>query len=154
MNILAIDPGTTESAYYGHGPGDEWKLAMFDKVPNEFILNLARTIQGMTVMVVEEIRSYGMGVGKTTFDTVRLTGRLEEIAHHRNIPFVLVGRLDIKLHWCKSPKATDSNIMHALLDHYGPKGTKKNPGPTYGISGTDIWSALAIHGYYEAMQQV
>jgi hypothetical protein len=40
-------------------------------------------------------------------------------------------------------KAKDANIRQALIDKIGPQGTKKDPGPTYGIS-KDVWSALAI----------
>ncbi|MGH7470493.1 MAG: hypothetical protein ACRENP_21315 [Longimicrobiales bacterium] len=47
------------------------------------------------------------------------------------------------MHLCKNPKAKDQNIRQALIDLLGAPGTKKNPGPTYGISG-DAWSALAI----------
>ena len=52
------------------------------------------------------------------------------------------------MHLCGSAKAKDSNIRQAIIDRYGgdPKrciGTKKAPGPLYGIS-ADQWAALAL----------
>lgn len=95
-------------------------------------------------LIIEEIASYGMPVGREVFQTVRWSGRFEEAyGKARYIP-----RLNVKMHICKSPKANDSTIRQALIDRFGPGrekaiGTKKNPGPLYGISG-DQWAALAL----------
>jgi hypothetical protein len=43
-------------------------------------------------------------------------------------------------------RAKDPNVRQALLDKIGPVGTKKNPGPLYGVSGHG-WSALAVAVY-------
>ena len=42
-------------------------------------------------------------------------------------------------------KAKDSNIRQALIDRFGPVGTKKNPGWFYGVS-KDVWAAIAVGG--------
>jgi hypothetical protein len=56
-------------------------------------------------------------------------------------------RATVKAHLCRSAKAKDSNVRQALIDLFGGKenaiGTKKTPGPLYGISG-DVWAALAV----------
>ena len=62
-----------------------------------------------------------------------------------------VYRKDVKMHLCGSMRAKDTNIRQAIIDRYpasgGGKcpqiGTKKEPGPLYGVS-KDIWSALAV----------
>ena len=57
--------------------------------------------------------------------------------------FRKVYRQDVKLHLCKSNKAKDGNIRQALIDKLGPQGTKKYPGPTYGIK-SHAWAALGV----------
>jgi hypothetical protein len=43
-------------------------------------------------------------------------------------------------------RAKDANIRQALIDKLGAVGTKKAPGPLYGISG-HLWAALAVADY-------
>jgi hypothetical protein len=57
-----------------------------------------------------------------------------------------VFRKDVKLHLCNSPRAKDANVRQALLDRLGPQGTKKAPGPTYGVKSHE-WAALAVAVY-------
>ena len=61
-------------------------------------------------------------------------------------PITLCYRKDIKLHLCGTTKARDPNVRQALIDRLGKPGTKKNPGPTYGVS-SHAWSALAVAVY-------
>jgi hypothetical protein len=65
---------------------------------------------------------------------------MQEVAEGRA---ELVFRRDVKLHLCGSARAKDPNIRQALLDRFGPVGTKKAPGPLYGVK-SHIWSALAV----------
>ncbi len=92
---------------------------------------------------IEMIASYGMPVGQEVFQTCVWIGRFAEILESdRNGDPEMVFRADIKLHHCHSPKGNDSTIRHALMDRIGQPGTKKKPGPTYGIV-KDMWAALA-----------
>jgi len=147
MIILAIDPGTTESAFLGM----EWGLPQyFNKVSNDVLIeNVEDDLYDY--LVIEEIQSFGMSVGREVFNTVRWTGRFEQKARDRHKTVIFVSRQEVKLFWCKSLRAKDPNVRQALIDHYGPPGTKKNPGNTYGIK-NDIWSTLAIAGYWHAKQ--
>ena len=43
-------------------------------------------------------------------------------------------------------RAKDGNVRQALIDLIGEQGTKKNKGPTYGIS-SHSWAALAVAVY-------
>jgi hypothetical protein len=140
--LMAIDPGTYRSA---------WVL-LEDGLPIDFgyeanVVVLDRVKRGdpsRDVLVIEEVRSYGMPVGREVFDTVRFTGRLEQASR---VPVAWLGRKEIVTNLCGSPKAKDPNVRRALLDRFGPAGTKASPGPTYGISG-DVWAALAVAATY------
>lgn len=141
--VLAIDPGPVESAwvqYDGREPGE------FGKSPNEYVLfSLLNRDPLVDHYAIEMVQSFGMSVGREVFDTVYWIGRFAQAA--APFPHTLVYRLDVKMHLCKSARARDANIRAALLDRFGGKeaaiGTKKQPGPLYGISG-DVWQALAV----------
>ena len=79
------------------------------------------------LLVIEMIASYEMAVGQTVFETCVWIGRFVEIASFNNIKFEYIYRKDEKMNLCYSMKAKDSNIRQALIDRFGPVGTKKNP---------------------------
>lgn len=144
MTILAIDPGTTETAWCLFRDG---LPRLFAKEPNAAVrLMVGNPPEPISLVAIEMVASYGMPVGREVFETVRWIGRFEEMADP--VPVVLVYRQEVKRHLCRSSKANDATIRQALLDRFGPGreaaiGTKKAPGPLYGVSG-DVWSALAI----------
>lgn len=151
MKILAIDPGTTKSGFvvFWHG-----QVVASGDVPNfDLRNNLQRNLWGHEVTVCEMITSYGMPVGQETFETVRWIGRFEEVSNLNGIQFHTVFRKDVKMHLCGQPRAKDANIRMALIDKLGAPGTKKLPGPTYGISG-DIWQALAVAVTFEETKKL
>lgn len=150
MRLLAIDPGDVESALLVYD-ADTSRPVQWEKVPNGEALStiVAAAGDGVSVMAVEMIASYGMPVGKTTFETCVWIGRFIErweiISQRR---WLQVYRLDVKMHLCASARAKDSNVRQALIDRYGPGkaravGLKASPGPLYGLSG-DCWSALGV----------
>ena len=148
MSILAIDPGYERSAW-----------VLFDVAPiahgldrNSDLLGEIRMMRtapaafGAIVgtVVIEQIESFGMAVGREVFETVFWSGRFVQAAYPT--PFVQLPRRAVKLHLCQDSRAKDPNIRAALIDRFGGSaaiGRKANPGPLYGISG-DVWSALAV----------
>lgn len=141
--ILAIDPGPVESGWvlFEESPtGDSGPIVAHGTTRNEQLLTMV--FQTEAVLAIEMVASYGMPVGAEVFETVRWIGRFQQASLQPD-DVLLVYRLDVKMHLCKTPKAKDANIRQALIDLLGPPGTKKNQGPTYGIAG-DAWSALAI----------
>jgi hypothetical protein len=143
MKIFAIDPGTTES---GYALWDGAKILDFGKTGNENIkLHLAT--MDFDIAAIEMIASYGMPVGKEVFETAVWIGRFSEICELKNKANKLVYRRDVKLHHCGTSRAKDSNIIQALKDRFGDKGTKKNPGITYGMK-KDAWQAFALAVYF------
>lgn len=146
--VLAIDPGTHESAYV------LWngKVAACGIVVNATLLEMARCTylprgDEATPVAIEMIACYGMAVGKEVFETCRLIGRLQEAYEARGRVVTLIYRQDVKLHHCKSARAKDGNVTQAIKDKYGGKGTKKAPGVFYNVK-SHIWSALAVATYY------
>lgn len=145
MTTLAIDPGTTDSAWVlldGWGGPISWALT-----PNALLLHLARTGQMRADhVVVEMVESYGMRfVGEETYLTCVMVGRIVEAL--RGADPVLLHRSDVKLHLLGARRGKDPDVRAALLDLYGGKqaaiGTKSAPGPLHGVK-RDIWSALAV----------
>lgn len=145
--ILAIDPGTEQSAWLvladGHiqrdlGPS----LPSMGIGPNETVMSRIR--KGWHCdLVIESIESYGMPVGREVFQTAYWIGRFDS-----HCTATLMPRRTVKLHLCGSPKATDANIRAALIDRFGPGkakavGLKATPGPLHGVK-THLWSALAL----------
>jgi hypothetical protein len=154
--ILAIDPGPTESAFvfFDRTPnpfGSAWKEERFGKHPNGYVLDMLKTKgkygQHDDRLAIEMIASYGMPVGREVFETCVWIGRFVE-AWDR--PYEFVYRKDVKLHLCGQARAKDANIRQALIDRFGPIGTKKQPGVLYGVK-SDIWSALAVAVTYADM---
>ncbi len=136
MRIVAIDPGCAESAWLVYEDGN---ILMFGKDNNQIVLDLVRALDAEH-LAIEMIQSFGMAVGREVFETCVWIGRFVE-AWGKDYTFIY--RKDVKMHLCQSPRAKDANIRAALIDRFGPAGSKKSPGVTYGIS-KDVWSALAV----------
>ena len=156
MRILAIDPGTSKSA---------WVLWCDEQ---EKILNMGIEENGALTerlhahsdaqdphvhIAIEMVASYGMPVGKEIFETCVWIGvflaLLKCFPAHENC---FVYRKDVKLNLCGSVKAKDGNIRQALIDRFGDPGTKTNPGKLYGVS-KDLWSALAVAVTYSDIRK-
>lgn len=137
--ILAIDPGTDKSAWLifdGQGVvswGFDDNKTLLGKL-DEVIERDAHEL------VIEQVASYGMPVGKEVFETVFWSGRFAQ-AWGRE--FHRMTRVAVKTHLCHSAMAKDGNVRQALLDRFGPKGTKKNPGKLYGLK-SHAFAALAL----------
>ena len=165
--ILGIDPGTTETAYclcrvctiqeYCR----PLKIEQFAKISNEEMVEVLLVIlETMTerrnniTVAIEHLESYGMAVGKSTFETAYFIGRLTEIASNSRysdmVEVTRIYRHEEKDTICHSMKANDATIKQALVDEFADepnvnhgKGSKKNPDYFYGFK-ADCWSAFAI----------
>ena len=139
--VAGIDPGPEESAYvYWDGE----KILMHGNMKNEHLLYVIPTEQWKqpNFIAIEQIRGFGIPAGNKLFDTCFWTGRFvqafgEEIAR-------LVERKLVIAHLCGTGRVgKDQFVREALIDRIGQPGTKKAPGPTYGITGHE-WAALAV----------
>ena len=146
--IIAIDPGTTQSAYV---VWDGVCIIAKGIEENEILIPRLKgvysdlVVKGM-IMIIEQIRCYGMPIGQTTLDTVFWSGRFWEVWKGEKY---LMPRLEVKKHICHNGAAKDSNILQALVDRFAygvrnrGKGTKPQPGFFYGFH-DDIWQAMGI----------
>lgn len=148
--LLAIDPGTAESAFVllnGKTPVD------WGKIPNEDMLRRIRLgFVSARECAIEMIAHYGTGmaVGEDVYKTVLWIGRYAEAW---SLPSggireaVLLKRKEVTHQICNSVTARDANVRQAMLDRFGGKekaiGNKKSPGPLYGMK-ADVWQALAV----------
>lgn len=139
--VFAIDPGSHQSGCVLYTDG---RVARCGVTPNRNVIEMLQDDwwDGFPKVAIEWVDHYGMAVGRDVFETVRWIGRFQQawVCPHE---VMLIPRREVKLELCGSARAKDGNVRQALLDRLGPKGTKKNPGPTYGVSG-HVWSALAV----------
>lgn len=143
--VLAIDPGSKQSAYCIYNAEGSPAIVGAGILENHKVLGLISDNCSKKI-AIEGIASYGMGVGKEVFDTCIWIGRFVQRLSDQTADcckYEIIYRREVKLHICHSPKANDSTIRYALIDRFGDPGTKKNPGLLYGLK-ADMWSALAI----------
>lgn len=157
MMIIAIDPGTTQSALVAIDP-ESFAVIENATLPNDVILNsvIAHSSDESNQLAIEMVASYGMAVGAETFETVLWIGRFIQ-AWGREATKVYrkqSGDCDsVAMHLCKNNRAADTNIKRAILDMYPATGggatpqvgTKKQPGPLYCLFGRGHeFQALAV----------
>jgi len=102
------------------------------------------------MLAIEKIVSYGNVVNNDTFDTCEWIGRFQQ-AWACPDEVVKVKRLQVKQALGLKGSAKDKDVNAALLSAIGPKGTKKDPGPTFGVAG-HAWAALGVA--YAAYRQL
>lgn len=151
--ILAIDPGNTESGFVVVEHDGQKILRVIDKgkVENGQLLEKVAKAPKEWAVAIEMVASYGMAVGAEVFDTCVWIGRFIQAAQGHRTERIL--RREEKYYLCGNLSAKDSNIAQALVDrfaygqqNYG-KGTKKAPGFFYGFS-KDMWAAMAVATTY------
>lgn len=148
MTILAIDPGPKDSGFV---LWDGLRVRDHGHLANEALLDRIRCREfgGPFLTVIEQVESFGMAVGAEVFETVFWSGRFAQAAGS----FDRLPRRAIKLHLCQSMRAKDSNIRQALIDRFGPPGTKKAPGLLYGITTHRIAALAVAVTYYDSLHK-
>lgn len=139
MKILGIDPGPKESGYIIW----DGKRAEAGTMENEALKRYLHKTHLLNAIAIERIRGYGQVAGNDTYETCEWIGRFDESAKAGGIKVILIPRKEIKNHLCGNTTTNDKYVRQALIDRLGEQGTKKNPGPLYGVSG-HAWAALAV----------
>lgn len=141
MNILAIDPGPVRSgAVLWLNGRIGW--ACPDMLNGAILDEIARAPHQTRVACETMQASYAATVGESVLQTLIWTGRF--IQERYPLPVLLLTRQHVKAAICNgNTRANDAGVRQALIDRLGPPGTKKAPGPTYGVS-SHAWAALAV----------
>lgn len=157
--ILAIDPGLSESGWVMyHRHKCKYPLYHFGISDNEAVIDKIRFCQRSLIVVIEDFSSFGLPIGADCKLTIRYTGRLDQAVRQcLGDLAIFIERRTVKQVLCNSMTAKDANIRQALIDRFGPGkekaiGTKKAPGPLYGVK-RDVWSALALAVTYVELQK-
>jgi hypothetical protein len=137
MRIVAVDPGTTQSACV---QWDGARILNAEILPNEEVLAALEATSGVDVLVIEWITGYGKPVGSETFETCRWVGRFQQAFQGR---VVLLPRREVKRHLCETTTAKDPHVWQALKARFGEPGKKKAPGLLYGIT-SHLQAAFAV----------
>ena len=151
MNIIGIDPGTSDGAVIAWNT-TERKIILHEIKDNNDLLDWLRNQVYANHISCETIMSYGQRVGAETFETCFFIGRVMEICHQRKQVFTPITRKDVIMIHCASNKASDADVRAAMIAYVGQPGSKKAPGPTYGVSSHE-WSALAIATFLQAQEE-
>lgn len=149
--LYAIDPGTEQSAVVIVDGGRVSGAIHPNYELRDAILG---PLTKAGHLVIEEIASYGMPVGREVFQTVFWAGRFAEAWQSKGLRFSwsLLPRKDVKLTLCGNPRAKDANIRQALIDRYGGPGCVKKGGALAGIK-SHLWAALALAVTYQELQK-
>ena len=168
MKIMAIDPGTTESAYVILD--DQYQIFSADKVGNDVILSIIADAPGLDAVIIEDIEprysstdrsAAGAVMGQSTIETIKAFGRFSWQASLRGLMVGSIFRRDERS--CliptkknglpplpeTAPKHADGQIRVSLIrrfarhDQERGRGTKANPDTFYGFHG-DMWQAMAV----------
>lgn len=136
---------------------ETFEACEFDKTDNQELLSRIawwerKAGNGHPVFdlaVIENIvGSYGASIGKTTFDTAIMIGRLEQ-ALYSFVPVEKIPRQSIRAHLCPKMRANDKTVRDALIARFARfdlergKGSRNRRDFFYGFS-SDVWSAFAV----------
>ena len=150
MIALAVDPGPVLSGMVSYDVLEE--AVLFGGIySNEEILKLL-LCSDADVLCLEMFEARGMPLGNSSIETIFWSGRCRQAWTNDTH---LIKRRDVKLHLCGTTRAKDSNVNAVLWDRFSAgqgmraaKGTKKAPGPLYGIKSHAL-AALAVGVYYQ-----
>lgn len=146
--IIAIDPGTTQSAFCII-ESDDMRPKLFGKYSNPYVLAALNGMQTAQIAVIERLACYGMPVGREVLETCEWVGRFSEAACRAGKAVHYVYRQDEKMTLCHNARANDATIKRALIDRFAQhdlrsgKGTKAKPDWFYGFA-ADVWQAYAV----------
>jgi hypothetical protein len=136
--ILAIDPGTHQSGYCLYDAGRVITSGVMD---NHDLLKIVADDRS-DVLAIEKVVSYGRAVGQEVFDTCEWAGRFRQVWGCPD-ETLSVTRLQVKQALGLKGADDDAKVNRRLREVVGDKGTKANPGPTFGVT-SHAWAALGV----------
>lgn len=149
--ILAIDPGPVRSGVVSYHAG-RVLFAVPDMLNGAILAQLQAPQPAGQVIAIETMQAnYAATVGASVIDTLIWIGRFMQATGNPDA-VLRIPRQAVKQAVCGNVKANDAGVRQALIDRLGLPGTKRNPGPTYGVT-SHAWAALAVAVAAEAQLQ-
>jgi hypothetical protein len=146
--VVGIDPGPTHSAYCY--VSQDYRIVAAAKVVNRLLLGDLYAHPVLQI-AIEGLACYGRPVGRETFETAYMVGRVLEVADHQGTPCAIYHRPEYANAIAGTGKVTDAVLYQALRLRFGDS-TKG--GPLYALKGeSDLRSAYAVAVYYLDLTQ-
>ena len=136
--LLAIDPGTHESGYCRLVGG---LIASSGVLPNDDMLRIVQDDRS-DVLAIEGFLARGNVIDNNCVQTIRWEGRFVQ-GWGCPDDVMLVSRRDVKKALGLAGSSNDAAVNKALRLVMGDKGTKANPGGTFGVT-SHAWAALGV----------
>lgn len=136
--VLAIDPGPIQSGVVRF---DGTRVLFAGVLPNEDVLKIIAD-DNSDVLAIEKFMASGQSLGNESLDTVRWEERFRLASGEPEL-VVMIPRIAAKKALGLNQRHGDKEVNARLVEVLGPKGTKGNKGPCYGVS-SHAWAALAI----------
>lgn len=144
--VLAIDPGPAQSGVVRF---DGQRVLFAGVIDNEDVLKIIAD-DNSDVLAIELFVATNQCLGNESIETIHWGGRFHQACGDPG-SVVLIPRAMVKRALGVGHRGGDKEVNAALLAAIGPKGTKANPGPTYGVS-THAWAALGVA--YAALKEM
>jgi hypothetical protein len=148
--ILGIDPGPVTSGVVLYDPVRGIVLEASAAMPTREVLEMVRAYRwdewdlSTCHLSMEMIVSYGQRIGMETIGTIEYIGRIKEAWSRGDAFTTYKSRPEIIAHLTGAKSASEKDVKFRLTElHPGGTGTKKSPGPLYGVT-SHAWSAMAV----------
>lgn len=166
MKLLALDPGNVKTGFvlYESTPDAERVLESGEPFNEDLLLRLRSGMDATLrdAELVIELIDQGGQASRTLFQSCIWSGRFAEAweqsvgvlcrggpAHRARAHWVT--RSEAKNHLTRKPQSGDKEVRAALIQRFGPQGTKRNPGPLCGVTGHKL-AALCVAVAYADQQ--
>ncbi|MEM1026372.1 MAG: hypothetical protein AAGJ19_22065 [Myxococcota bacterium] len=155
MRFLAVDPGSTESAYVIAELEDDALVLEVQAgiVDNVRLREQLPKLSGLHRAIFEFPSTFGSQATPQVLETCFWVGVFTQAI---SVPSEKIDRRTVKATLLGSARGSDAEIRQVLLRRWGgdrdaAHGTKAKPGPLYGFK-ADLWAALAVAEAYAEVQ--
>jgi hypothetical protein len=150
--VFALDVGSSRSGWAileGIGKLHRVKgVETFGKTENLEVLRIVQEWAGKCHFAIEYPKyQLGQPFQDTHITMATWVGRIMQRLDDLGASYSRIYRYREGMVMLNSSITSDAKIRAAVIAVYGPPGTKKNPGPTYGVT-NDAWQAIAVGTTY------
>jgi len=144
--VLAVDPGPVQS---GIAKFDGTRFLFADVLPNMDVLKIIAD-DNSDALAIELFVATGQPLADESLYTIRWEERFR-LASGEPDQVLMIPRRQVKKALGVDHRADDAKVNAAIQQIVGPKGTKSDPGPCYGMK-THAWAAGGVA--YAAIKQL